>query len=286
MKKNYLSIAIPSNVLEDCSGLRSKTQKLGQIARAAAIYRVEQIIIYFIDKINQKKKFNDIKLIKGILEYLDCPQYLRRKIFPKLPIFKYVGILPPLRTPHHPLEAKISQLTPKSIREGLVLSSNSQYSEVEIGLENPIKVQIPNLPKNKRIILKLEKRENSVSGILIKKSEINKYWGFRVQFFKESLTEFIKKFSDFLLIATSKKGTPIKLINANLLQKIREKNKILILFGSPHWGLFEIFQNQGLKLGDWVDFIANIAPRQGTQTIRVEEAIISTLAILHSLIHL
>ncbi|NVM53724.1 MAG: hypothetical protein HWN66_08475 [Candidatus Helarchaeota archaeon] len=280
MLKKNLSIAIPCTVLEDCSDLRSKTQKLGQIARACAIFKVKQIIIYSFNKRLSKRFSKDIEIIKEILEYLDCPQYLRKLIYPKLPIYRYVGILPPLRTPNHPLEKEIANIKTESNREGVVLSSNDQSSEVEIGLEKPIFINIPNLPTKKRVILRLKKRKNKLSGVLIEKAKIKEYWGYDVQIFKDSIRNFMKKFSNYQLIATSKKGTPIKKSDIEFFHALGEMKDILIIFGSPSSGLFEIFENQGLKLGDWVNLIINIAPKQGTQTIRVEEALLSTLTLV------
>ncbi|MHA1266072.1 MAG: putative RNA uridine N3 methyltransferase [Candidatus Helarchaeota archaeon] len=81
--------------------------------------------------------------------------YLRKLIYPKLPIFRYVGILPPLRTPNHPLEKKLVKIKGESIRDGGVLSSNDQSSEIEIGLEQPMFINIPNLPIKKQVTLRL-----------------------------------------------------------------------------------------------------------------------------------
>lgn len=281
-----LNIAIPCNILEDCSDLRAKTLKIGQIARASVIFRVKKIIIYSINRAFLKRYLNDVELIKRILEYLDCPQYLRRIIFPKIPIFKYVGMLSPLRTPHHPLEDKIAKLQPKSIREGVVLHSNDLYSELEIGLEMPFKLQVPNLPEKSRITLELEKQGNSISGTLIEKESIKEYWGFETQIFKGSLKNFISFFSDFALIATSRRGKSIKLHDIEMIQQSKKKKGILLLFGSPNFGLFEIFENQGLNLENSVDFILNFVPAQGTQTIRVEEAISTALSIINCILFL
>ncbi|NVM53722.1 MAG: hypothetical protein HWN66_08465 [Candidatus Helarchaeota archaeon] len=88
------------------------------------------------------------------------------------------------------------------------------------------------------------------------------------------------------MLATSKKGTPLRQKDFTFFQNLEENTKILVLFGSPSTGLFEIFENQGLKLEDWVNFIINIAPQQGTQTIRVEEALLSTLVLVNWLIAL
>jgi len=280
MQKIHIKIAIPSNALEDCKDLRSKTQKLGQIARALAIFRVEEIVIYSIFP----SFSDDLKLIKGILEYLDCPQYLRRIIFPKLKIFKYVGILPPLRTPHHPLEKKITEIPSNSIREGVVLTSNHSSSIIDIGLEKPIQINVPKLPVKKRIVLKLEKRGNSFSGYPLPKEKIEEYWGFKVKIFEGPLKSLTKKYSNHVIIATSRRGISIINKTPELIRKIKEKNKILLLFGSPNRGLFDIFRVQQLTLEDWVDFIINFVPQQGTHTIRVEEALYATLAILNFLI--
>jgi len=287
MKNIHLNIAIPSNVLEDCSDLRSKTQKIGQIARAAAIFKVEKIIIYHVNKLINRKFSGDRELIKGILEYLDCPQYLRKKVFPKVPSFKYIGTLHPLRTPHHPLENKIAKLETISIREGLVLFSNQHFSEIDLGLEKSIKIAIPHLPKDQRIILKLERQGNLITGTPVTKNNTKVYWGFEVEILNESIKDFLKKFSNNLIIATSKRGSPINSeTQVELLQKLEKKNNLLVLFGSPATGLFEIFTNNNLRLADWVDFILNFIPQQGTETIRVEEALFSTLALINSLLAL
>ncbi|NVM28343.1 MAG: hypothetical protein HWN65_05835, partial [Candidatus Helarchaeota archaeon] len=262
MQKGNLSIAIPCTVLEDCSDLRSKTQKLGQIARACAIFKVKQIIIYSFNKKLSERFSRDIELIKEILEYLNCPQYLRKLIYPKLPIFRYVGILPPLRTPNHPLVKEIANIKAESNREGAVLSSNDQGSEVEIGLEKPIYINIPNLPIKKRVILRLKKKNNILSGVLIEKVKIKEYWGYDVQIFKDSIRDFMKKFSKYQIIATSKKGSPIKKSDIKFFHALGEIKDILIIFGSPSLGLFEIFKKYGLNLENWANFVVNIAPQQ------------------------
>ncbi|HIE30887.1 MAG TPA: hypothetical protein EYP67_00685, partial [Methanosarcinales archaeon] len=46
MKPGSLSILLPSSFTIDAEDLRSKTLKIGQIARAASVFCVDQIIIY------------------------------------------------------------------------------------------------------------------------------------------------------------------------------------------------------------------------------------------------
>jgi predicted SPOUT superfamily RNA methylase MTH1 len=54
-----------------------------------------------------------------------------------------------------------------------------------------------------------------------------------------------------------------------------------VAFGAPSQGLYEIVKNEGFNLDDVVDFVVNMVPAQGTETIRTEEALIASLAILN-----
>ena len=70
------------------------------------------------------------------------------------------------------------------------------------------------------------------------------------------------------------------------LREIKVKPNILVLFGSPNFGLFDIFKTQDLDLVNSVDVTINFAPNQGTQTVRVEEAIYSALSIINCVLFL
>lgn len=45
--------------------------------------------------------FETCKHLARILEYLECPQYLRKYLFPMCDELKFVGLLNPLDAPHH-----------------------------------------------------------------------------------------------------------------------------------------------------------------------------------------
>ena len=95
--------------------------KIGLIGRAAAIYGVDEIIV-FPDRpaLRQRREAN---LISAVLSYMETPQYLRKRLFKIKPEFRYVGILPPLRTPNHPLANRTEYLAVGEYREGAILSS-------------------------------------------------------------------------------------------------------------------------------------------------------------------
>ena len=90
MDKKKLSIAIPASVISDTPHLREKTSKIGLIGRAAAIFRVDEIIIYSDNpKTNQML---DMDFIALLLSYLETPQYLRKALFKIEPRLQYAGI--------------------------------------------------------------------------------------------------------------------------------------------------------------------------------------------------
>jgi len=117
-----ITIAIPASIITDTPHLREKTSKIGQIGRAAAIFRVNKIIVY-----PDKRKISQVKeldFITTVLTYLDTPPYLRKKLFGIDPKLKYAGILPPLRTPNHPLNRKSRKLRSGEYREGIIVGKN------------------------------------------------------------------------------------------------------------------------------------------------------------------
>ena len=74
MDKTKLSIAIPASIISDTPHLREKTAKIGLIGRSAAIFRVDEIIVYPDNlKLDQSK---DLDFIALLLNYLETPQYL------------------------------------------------------------------------------------------------------------------------------------------------------------------------------------------------------------------
>ena len=95
--------------------MREKTAKMGLIGRAAAIFRVEEIIVY--PDVVKSDQRQDLALIALLLNYLEAPQYLRKALSKSNPT-PIRGILPPLRTPHHPTSGKTKHLKIGEYREG------------------------------------------------------------------------------------------------------------------------------------------------------------------------
>jgi methyltransferase len=109
-----ISIAIPGSILENAQSAELRTYLAGQIARAACVFCIDEVIVYddIGDKLDTKKsKMEDADGVKiarkscvqlaRILQYLECPQYLRKHFFPLHKDLEFAGLLNPLDAPHH-----------------------------------------------------------------------------------------------------------------------------------------------------------------------------------------
>jgi len=279
LEQKKIAIAIPASLVSDTPHLREKTSKIGLIGRAAAIFRVKEIIIYPDDpKADQKKEMN---LITTLLSYMETPQYLRKRLFKLRPELRYVGTLPPLRTPHHPIESKIKDLKVGSYREGIVLAKTEKGSLIDIGVEKLALIPNKKLAINQRVTVKILDVKKRPIVELADKKEIQTYWGYEVTVTKQPFGKLVKNLAFDLTIATSKYGIPVLKVLEELIEKWRKAQSVLIAFGSPSEGLYEIVRHEGLDLDDVVDFSVNTIPRQGTKTVRTEEAVVASLAILN-----
>jgi len=220
-------------------------------------------------------------LIATLLAYLETPQYLRKRLFRLRPELRYAGVLPPLRTPHHPLNRKIKNLKVGEYREGVTLSRTGKGILVDIGVERPALIKNRKMATDRRVTVKITKVDKRVEGELSNRNEISEYWGYKVAEEKQSIGKIVKSRDFDLTIATSKYGVLFENVTEKIIEKWRKADNALVVFGAPTQGLREIIRLEGLNLEDVVDFVVNTVPMQGTETIRTEEALIASLAILN-----
>jgi predicted SPOUT superfamily RNA methylase MTH1 len=277
--RKKVSIAIPASVVSDTPHLREKTVKVGLVGRAAAIFGVEEIIIYKdAPKENQKA---DMDLVALLLNYMETPQYLRKRLFKIRPELRYAGVLPPLRTAHHPLKKRTEDLKAGEYREGVVFSNSRKGVLVDIGVGKPALIPGLHLPIGRRVTLKVIEVGKQVLAELSDRQEIPLYWGYSVTEWEGSLGELVSSRSFDLKIATSRYGVIFSDIIDELAQAVNRAKTILMAFGAPSKGLYEIIKDEGLNVKDIFDFVVNTIPRQKTETVRTEEALIASLAVFN-----
>jgi predicted SPOUT superfamily RNA methylase MTH1 len=280
MNRKKLAIAIPASVISDTPHLREKTSKIGLIGRAAAVFRVDEIIVYP-DRVGKNKQKNEANLIAFLLSYLETPQYLRKRFFKIDPRLQYAGILPPLRTPHHPLNRKAKNLNVGDYREGAIASKTKEGVLVDIGVESPALMRETNWTLGKRLTLQIVAVGRQVEVQAASRDQVPSYWGYKVTLENHSFGRLVENGKFDLTIATSKTGVKFVDIIEKMANKWKNANRALVAFGAPARGLHEIVDDEGTNLHDVADFVVNLVPDQGTKTVRTEEALFASLAVLN-----
>lgn len=274
-----LSIAIPASVVSDTPHLREKTSKIGLIGRASAIFRVNEIIIYPDNpKANQK---SETDLIATLLAYIETPQYLRKRLFKLKSELHYAGILPPLRTPHHPLDRRMKDLKVGEYREGVTLFKSEEGALVDVGVEKPVLLPNRQLPMGMRVTVKIMGIDRLFEAELANRDDVHQYWGYDVTIERQPFGKMVKSRGFDLIVATSKFGVRFIDVADEIAKKWKTAETVLVAFGAPSQGLHEIAKCEGLDLNAIADFTVNMIPFQGTETVRTEEALVASLAILN-----
>jgi len=280
-RSSKLSVAIPASFVSDVPHLREKTFRIGLVGRALAIFRVDEVIVY--PDFPQTDQRRDINLVATVLAYMETPQYLRKRLFKIQPELKYAGVLPPLRTPHHPLADRTEDLKVGEFREGVIVSYSREGANVDVGVEQPALVAGIRLKTNARLTVKITELGKQLKAVLADHREIKAYWGFKVTVSKVPLGKLVKTRPFDLVVATSRKGKPIELVAHELTKSWKQSSQTLLAFGAPTQGLFEIVARESLRLEDLANFVVNTILEQGTETVRTEEALYASLAILNTL---
>jgi predicted SPOUT superfamily RNA methylase MTH1 len=135
-------------------------------------------------------------------------------------------------------------------------------------------------------LVKVSSKHPEITGSEISTDMLNGYWGYSVSFFR-SIGELLGSHRSNEIILTSINGRQIaeNHLLDSLKNKIGSVEDLLVVFGSPKKGLGKIIRSEGGDDSKY-PFIINMFPDQGTDTIRVEEAILGSLAILNNYIKL
>lgn len=168
-----VSMAIPGSILNNVARHDTKTILVGRIARAAAVWCVDEIVVYDDDPTNIPEKVSPIyrgkkktkteimdsisesdipyqnpdRFMVGLLEYADCPPHIRSALFPMCEPYKFVGMLAPLDTPSHTkpnewirFREGVAIETPSTPSKGKTRASNKESTYINCGLPYPVKV--------------------------------------------------------------------------------------------------------------------------------------------------
>ncbi|XP_052872819.1 putative methyltransferase C9orf114 [Anopheles cruzii] len=298
-----ISIAVPGSIMENAQSAELRTYLAGQIARAACIFQIDEVIVF--DDCgggsNQvTERLNTLDTAEGspaarrcciqlarILQYLECPQYLRKYFFPIHNDLKYCGLLNPLDSQHH-----LRQQSEFVFREGIVSkkpTKNGKGAFVNVGLLNDVLVDTV-LEPNLRVTVKLpdgvDLKSKKIRGKIVSPSqprhETGIYWGYTVRIANSLSQVFTKspyKGGYDLTIGTSDRGTNVHDVEPKSLSY----RHAVIVFGGV-LGLEPALETDTKLTVDAVedlfDEYLNTVPAQGSRTVRTEEAILISMAAL------
>ena len=199
MYKDEFSVFIPNSFLSESKDIKVRTYKVGIIGRALAVYQVKNVVIYNDNKLPENEGKEDAEFIAEVLNYMNTPQYLRKRAFPIKPELKHVGILPPLRTPHHPTDKN-----PKvdDFRYGFTVKRNNKGTFVDIGMDK-LAFCKEQLTVNKIFsfkITKIAKKE-----VIVTPDEPDDiYWGYNVILSNKSLKNSLKLINPDFVVETTR----------------------------------------------------------------------------------
>ena len=271
-----LWIAIPDSSLSDEQTKRDKTIKICQFARACSMFRVKKIFIYHDKTTNTSPE--DFSLLKTVLRYLDTPQYLRKLLYPLSDKLEYAGLLHPINAPHHRKLERIRDVKFGDVRVGVILMVRGKL-HVNVGLSSLVSFEGSGF-HGKKVNVKIVSTHPSLKGKEATDYDIkDNYWGYEIQE-TNSLNKLLESTSNTQIIITSKNGGYVKDNEAKILARLKSFRNLLIVFGTPKKGVDEMLAAEGRRI-DAYEFELNMFPFQGTKTIRLEEAILGSLAIFN-----
>jgi len=264
-----ISVAIPDSSLTDESTKLGKTRKISIIARICSIFRINEIFIYHDGKLNNSDRI----LLSTILKYLETPQYFRKHLFPKMNLLKFAGVLHPLKIPSHTKIKDPKRIKTGDIREGIIVNFKGNKF-LDIGI-NKLISYFGKKNVGTRVILQFKNGYPNFSVKEISKEQVDEFWGYRV-IERANLYSLISSWEGDVIL-TSRKGEKINRSNLKWISKSQKPT--LVVFGSPQKGLHDFLGGEINKIKN--SKILNFFPHQGTETVRLEEAMLGTLTVLN-----
>ena len=268
-----INLFIPNSFLAETNDLKIKTYKVGIISRALAVFRIKNVIIYNDNSFNDEKGIKDAKFIETVLNYMNTPQYLRKRAFPIQSDLRHVGILPPLRTPHHPTDNSPQK---GDYRQGFTVKRNNKGTFVDIGMDK-LAFCKEQLSVNKIFSFKVTKIAKEIIVTPDEPDDI--YWGYKTINKNDGLKKSLNKFDPNLVVITTRYAETINSIFDELRYKINKSNNIAIVVGGPYSSVENDYSDF-----KWESIEINTIPEQGTQTVRTEEAVVATLSLFNILL--
>ena len=279
-----VSVLVPSSLTREAEDKREATRKLGYVARAAAVFRVDRLTV-FPDPDGERRL--DGGFVETVLRYAATPPHLRKEVWGTRDELAYAGVLPPLRLPTRTGSGSEGS---GSLRQGIVTEVGPDGRvRVNCGLQHPISLPVPAgvaAGQGERVTVRVSSRE-PVRAKLVEAPTP----GFEVC--RSDLASALAHEDAGLAVAASRHGEHLRVSNLDeLVEGVREEGDpaLTVAFGAPERGLPAILgvdpesvgAGRGATTRDEHGFglWLNTVPNQGSEVVRTEEAVWATLATL------
>ncbi|MDY6779203.1 MAG: RNA methyltransferase, partial [Halobacteria archaeon] len=202
-----LTVLIPASYTSETGDAKLGTYKIGQIARAAAVFGCDRVVVYDDDPSDEA--------IPLVLRYAVTPPYLRKELFERREELRYAGAVPPLRIPPHTVSDREGSETQQEYRQGVVTDVASDGRVwVDCGTQHPVALRVPDhiregIREGKRVTLRISSRE-PLRAEVVSPDNVPLYWGYEVV--EASLVEWLDGFVDDggVAVSTSRKGRRVE----------------------------------------------------------------------------
>ena len=282
-----VSVLVPSSLTRESTDKREATRKLGYVARAAIVFRVDRLVV-FDDPAGERGEL-DGGFVETVLRYAATPPYLRKEAWGTRDELEFAGVLPPLRATARTGSGSNDS---GSLRQGIVTEVGPEGRvRVNCGLQHPISLVVPPemvIEEGERVTVRISSRRPVRARLLDEPLP-----GLSVE--RTDLPEALGREDAGVRIATSRRGTPLTLSRLETLAGRIDRDGATVAFGAPDRGLSEMLDadvaaldgddpSSGTKPDTGVpgrfDHWLNTIPNQGTETVRTEEAMFAALSCL------
>lgn len=264
-----LSVAIPDSCLGDEAAQQDKTRKASVVARACAAFRARDVLVYA-----DGGPARDRRLLSAVLRYAETPPYLRRALYPRSAELRYAGAVSPLKIPSHTVPAGWRDVRAGDVREGVVAAGRGG-PRVDVGVGRAVPYRGAARPGG-RVTVRMRGAFPDASAEDAGGGPPGAYWGYRARE-RGALPGLLAGWGGPVIL-TSRKGRPVTA--ADLRYYAGCGAPVLAVFGSTQRGVHDMLGGGVRRVQN--SRVLNFFPGQGTETVRVEEALLGALAILRA----
>ncbi|OAA60681.1 deoxyribose-phosphate aldolase 2 [Cordyceps fumosorosea ARSEF 2679] len=241
-----VSVAIPGSIIKHLPTAEQRLATVARLARTLTIFCVDEVVVFNDEGPSPSQTLTLLNgsgveaaytgdsdpchFVAQVLSFLDCPPFMRRRLFPLHANLRHTALLPALDAPHHP-RAKAPWLP---YAEGVTVEEEEMLGEggslVDTGIGGIVRVA-ETIPPNTRVTLQLDDQQQQGSPPVCVHPEAPRtrggyYWGYAVRRaagLSAVFTECPREGGYDLSVGTSERGAPLSQALAGRQQRRQQQ---------------------------------------------------------------